>query len=152
MLGTACLRLIMYYIPSDVIEKFLTIGTKNVSFEDSNLVETLAFLVGYKKGTDYYATHIIFPEQHGEAFKVEDKGKIYCRTMYFRCDYLVQKKFQASMEKTHFFGCLTSQIFSMKIRNPSPLLGCTVMLEASNVDSLLLTPTLNLLSIDILKK
>ena len=73
----------MYYIPSDVLEQFLAIGSKNYSSEDANLVETLAFLVGYKKGDDFHATHFIFPEQHGEAFKVEDKGKIFSLPLPF---------------------------------------------------------------------
>ena len=64
----------MYIIGSNLISQFVRIAAKNISNHDGHHIETLAFLIGYADGQNYIATDLIFPNQHGEAHKVEDLG------------------------------------------------------------------------------
>ena len=52
----------------------MNIASKNRS-QDGH-VETLAFLLGYfdNQVENFIATDLIFPSQHGQVHKVEDKG------------------------------------------------------------------------------
>ena len=64
----------MYIIGSNLISQFVKIASNNFSSNDGHLVETLAFLIGYGDAQNYIATDLIFPNQHGEAHRVEDLG------------------------------------------------------------------------------
>ena len=67
----------MLIIPSDLISEFVSVASTNICEEDGKLVETLAFLGGVHSQTtgNLIGTHLIFPEQDGKAFRVDDKGK-----------------------------------------------------------------------------
>ena len=65
-----------YKISEKVLNKFVNISSRNISQEDSLHIETLAFLLGHGTSTELTATELIFPDQEGFAFKVNDKGKI----------------------------------------------------------------------------
>ena len=66
----------MLRIPSNLISEFLKISASNFD-NNGELVETLAFLSGTKnENGELIGTHLIFPEQHGEAHQVDDKGKV----------------------------------------------------------------------------
>ena len=72
----------MYIFPETLIKEFEAIATKNISQEDGKLIETLAFVAGFKENDNYIGTHLIFPHQTGSAGHVEDKGKIFI--IYFK--------------------------------------------------------------------
>ena len=65
----------MNVIGSDLISQFVKIAATNSNQQGH--VETLAFLLGYfdNEVGNFIATDLIFPSQHGQAHKVEDKGK-----------------------------------------------------------------------------
>ena len=64
----------MYIIGSNLISQFVKIASQNFSNNDGRHIETLAFLIGYWDIDNYIATDLIFPNQYGEAHKVEDLG------------------------------------------------------------------------------
>ena len=66
----------MYLISDHLISQFMKVAAKNTSIEDGKHVETLAFLFGHSDSEcgNLIATHLIFPEQHGQANKVDDEG------------------------------------------------------------------------------
>ena len=65
----------MYIIGSDLLSEFSKVAGNN---RDQNglHVETLAFLLGYfdTEVGNVIATDLIFPNQHGQAHKVDDQG------------------------------------------------------------------------------
>ena len=65
----------MYIIGSNLISQFVKVAGKNTSDQDGRHIETLAFLIGYTDIDNYIATDLIFPNQHGQAHKVDDQGK-----------------------------------------------------------------------------
>ena len=66
----------MIIVPSDLLSAFLRVSANNTSVEDGMLIETLAFLVGFRdEEENLIATHLIFPKQEGQPFCVDDKGK-----------------------------------------------------------------------------
>ena len=66
----------MLTIPSNFLSEFLKVSNSNFG-KDGKLVETLAFLTGTKKeGGQIIGSHLIFPDQNGQAHHVDDKGKI----------------------------------------------------------------------------
>ena len=67
----------MYIIPEKVRRVFHQISSKNLSPLDKGHVETLAFLIGKVQNENYLGTHLIFPKQNGEAFRVTDEGKCF---------------------------------------------------------------------------
>ena len=66
----------MYIIGSDLLSEFVKIAAKNRD-QNGHHVETLAFLLGYfdSEVGNIIATDLIFPNQHGQAHKVDDQGK-----------------------------------------------------------------------------
>ena len=64
----------MYIIGDDLLSQFLKVAIKNISIQDGQHLETLAFLLGYSDNGNFIATDLIFPKQHGQANKVEDQG------------------------------------------------------------------------------
>ena len=64
----------MYIIRDDLLSKFTEVAANNVSIQDGQHLETLAFLLGYSDNDNFIATDLIFPKQHGQAHKVDDQG------------------------------------------------------------------------------
>ena len=64
----------MYIIGDDLLSQFIKVAAKNISIQDGQHLETLAFLLGYSNNDNFIATDLIFPEQHGQAHKVDDQG------------------------------------------------------------------------------
>ena len=81
----------MYIIADDLISQFMKIAGKNISIQDGQHVETLAFLLGYSENDNMIATDLIFPKQDGQAHKVDDLGKVmtryYC-VLHCKCQLL----------------------------------------------------------------
>ena len=50
------------------------VAVKNVSTQDGQHLETLAFLLGYSDNDNLIATDLVFPKQRGQAHKVDDEG------------------------------------------------------------------------------
>ena len=65
----------MYIIGEDLISQFMKIAAKNTSTQDGQLLETLAFVLGYSENDNLIGTDLIFPKQHGQAHKVDDQGR-----------------------------------------------------------------------------
>ena len=65
----------MIVFPSNLVVEFVQVSASNRSAEDQKLVETLAFLIGKRRENKVIGTHLIFPEQDGNGFRVDDKGK-----------------------------------------------------------------------------
>ena len=65
-----------YKISEKVLKEFVYISSRNFSQTDSKHIETLAFLLGHGTSTELTASELIFPDQEGFAYKVNDKGKI----------------------------------------------------------------------------
>ena len=84
----------MYIFPENLIKEFEAIAGKNISQEDGKLIETLAFVAGFKENDNYIGTHLIFPQQTGSGGHVEDKGKNFKVLIHFsailvqKCDYV----------------------------------------------------------------
>ena len=72
----------MYIFPENLIKEFEAIAGKSISQEDGKLIETLAFVAGFKENDNYIGTHLIFPQQTGSGGHVEDKGKNFNVTRY----------------------------------------------------------------------
>ena len=64
----------MYFIPEDLLRKFLSVASNNFS-ADRRHVETLAYLIGYESEGNHIGTHLVFPQQEGTCSRVDDKGK-----------------------------------------------------------------------------
>ena len=67
----------MHLIPSVLIKEFMAKCVTNLSSKDGQLVETLAYLVGHFDDGNLIGTHLIFPKQHGEPFRVTDESKLF---------------------------------------------------------------------------
>ena len=63
----------MYIISSDLVAQFVKVSGSNRD-QKGRHVETLAFLMGYFKDDNYIATKLIFPSQHGQVNRVDDRG------------------------------------------------------------------------------
>ena len=63
----------MYIISSDLLAEFVKVSGSNRD-QKGRHVETLAFLMGYFKDDNYIATNLIFPSQHGQVNRVDDRG------------------------------------------------------------------------------
>ena len=64
----------MYKIPENFLDEFLGVATRNHSPKDNDLVETLAYLIGYEEDGEVLATELIFPSQNGSPTLVLDEG------------------------------------------------------------------------------
>ena len=63
------------HIPEPVNEEFVNMATSMVDPSDGQIVESMAFLVGYQDEGGTFATHIVFPVQEGTCSRVTDCGK-----------------------------------------------------------------------------
>jgi hypothetical protein len=63
-------------IPKEALEKFVEIAQDNLD-SSGQVVETLAFLVGFIAEDTITATELLFPNQTGNAARVTDNGKIF---------------------------------------------------------------------------
>ena len=72
----------MYIISDDLISQFMKVAGTNTSIQDSQHLETLAFLLGYSENDNLIATDLIFPKQDGQAHKVDDQGKVMAKYNY----------------------------------------------------------------------
>ena len=66
----------MLIIPSELIDKFVSVSSNNVSKEDGKHLETLAFLSGTWENGNLIGSDLIFPKQNCQPNSVEDQGKI----------------------------------------------------------------------------
>jgi hypothetical protein len=62
-------------IPKGALEKFVEIAQENLD-SSGEVIETLAFLVGFIADDTITATELLFPNQTGDAARVIDNGKI----------------------------------------------------------------------------
>ena len=103
----------MYIISDDLISQFMKVAVGNISIEDGLHLETLAFLLGYSENDNFIATDLIFPKQHGQAHKVDDKGIVpfdsKCQILKICCSF-------SQIDSKMF---LFQQVLKMK----TPLLG-----------------------------
>ena len=67
--------MVTYKIPASLIEEFLKVSATNLNVEKKSHVETLAFLMGYYANDVLIGTHLVFPSQRGQSWKVDDEGK-----------------------------------------------------------------------------
>ena len=67
--------MIRYKVPFDAIEKFF-IEKSSENKKNGKIVETLAFMVGFKENDIVTVTDLVFGQQHGNSFSVTDDGKI----------------------------------------------------------------------------
>ena len=67
--------MVTYKIPASIIEEFLKVSSTNLNLEKKGHVETLAFLIGYCENDVLIGTHLVFPSQRGQSWKVDDEGK-----------------------------------------------------------------------------
>ena len=51
----------MYFFAENLIKEFEAIAAKNISHEHGKLIETLAFVAGFKENGNYIGRHLIFP-------------------------------------------------------------------------------------------
>lgn len=67
--------MIRYKVPFDAIEKFF-IEKSSENKKNGKIVETLAFMVGFKENDIVTVTDLVFGRQHGNSFSVTDDGNI----------------------------------------------------------------------------
>ena len=68
--------MVQYKVPFDAIEKiFVEKASENK--KNDLIVETLAFLVGFKENDIVTVTDLVFGKQHGNSVSVVDDGN-YC--------------------------------------------------------------------------
>ena len=72
----------MHYYDGSMVSPY-SLAVNNVSIQDGQHLETLAFLLGYSDNDNFIATDLIFPKQYGQAHKVDDEGIIMLH--YDRC-------------------------------------------------------------------
>ena len=65
----------MLIIPNELIDKFVSVSSQNVSKEDGKHLETLAFLSGTLQDGNLVGCDLIFPKQNCQPNGVEDQGK-----------------------------------------------------------------------------
>ena len=65
-------------IPSDLVQKFTEVSSRNLCSRDGKHVETLAFAIGSEENNHLTVRHLIFPRQTSLPASVEDKGKNDC--------------------------------------------------------------------------
>ena len=66
----------MLLIPNELIDKFVSVSSKNVSKNDGKHLETLAFLSGNWENGNLIGSDLIFPQQNCQPNGVEDHGKL----------------------------------------------------------------------------
>ena len=64
----------MYILWDNLLSQFMKVAVRNISTQDGQHLETLAFLLGYSENDNFIGTDLIFPNQHGQAHKVDDQG------------------------------------------------------------------------------
>ena len=62
-------------IPSDLVQKFTKVSSRNLCSRDGKHVETLAFGIGSEENNRLTVRHLIFPRQTSLPASVENKGK-----------------------------------------------------------------------------
>ena len=68
--------MVRYKVPFDAIEKiFVEKASENK--KNDLIVETLAFLVGFKENDIVTVTDLVFGKQHGNSISVVDDGNYY---------------------------------------------------------------------------
>ena len=65
--------MVRYKIPFDVIEKFF-VEKACENKKNGRIVETLAFLVGFRENDIITVTDLVFGQQHGNSISVVDDG------------------------------------------------------------------------------
>ena len=65
----------MLIIPNELIDKFVSVSSQNVSKEDGKHLETLAFLSGIRQNGNLIGSDLIFPRQNCRPNSVEEQGK-----------------------------------------------------------------------------
>ena len=73
----------LYMIGDHLLTQFMKVAVTNVSIQDGQYVETLAFLLGYSCNENHIATDLFFPKQNGQAHKVDDEGIFMLHLEYF---------------------------------------------------------------------
>ena len=67
----------MLLIPNELIDKFVSVSSENVSKDDGKHLETLAFLSGSCENGNLIGSDLIFPRQNCRPNGVEDEGKVF---------------------------------------------------------------------------
>ena len=102
----------MLIIPNELIDKFVSVSSQNVSKEDGKHLETLAFLAGIRQNGNLIGYDLIFPRQNCRPNSVEDQGKKAYRVRQ-RIRYLLVK-----FQKTCHYAkqVMANEISSHQIR------------------------------------
>ena len=68
--------MVQYKVPFDAIEKIF-VEKASENRKNDLIVETLAFLVGFKENDIVTVTDLVFGKQHGNLVSVVDDGNYY---------------------------------------------------------------------------
>ena len=68
--------MVQYKVPFDAIEKIF-VEKASENRKNDLIVETLAFLVGFKENDIVTVTDLVFGKQHGNSVSVVDDGNYY---------------------------------------------------------------------------
>ena len=68
--------MVQYKVPFDAIEKIF-VEKESENKKNDLIVETLAFLVGFKENDIVTVTDLVFGKQHGNSISVVDDGNYY---------------------------------------------------------------------------